>query len=452
MLTRRLEGLPEPIEVMASLSKECGAVFLDSSVTGYGLGRYSIYACNPSKTFEFDKGTAWIRSMGVESKQPGECFEMLRDFANCCSEKTDSKLPFLGGIIGYLSYDLAWEYEDLPDRLPADYPLPQARFGYYDTALVYDNAEKTFWGVTTEDEDKFEELCSLLKTAEASRDSFEVSGLRSNFERDGFLSAVERIRAHILDGEIYQANFAQRFEAEFSGSSWGLYEKLRKSNPAPYSAYLNFGDDVILSSSPERFLAVNGSAATTRPIKGTRPRGRNETTDLMQEEELRLSEKDRAELLMIVDLERNDLGKTCEPGSVRVDELFSLERYARVIHQTANVSGTIEKDKDVFDCLKGLFPGGSITGAPKIRSMEVIEELERHKRGIYTGSIGYVSCHGAADFNIAIRTMRQTRNKLIFHAGGGIVWDSDPIIEYEETLHKAKALLEAIGMEDKVSR
>jgi len=440
--------MPEPVAVMQALSNEEGVVFLDSSSSGYGLGRYSIFACDPVRTFEFDDGRSRIIEGEKETILQGDCFDLLREFSKTSIGEVDAKLPFLGGAIGYLSYDLAWEYEQLPNRLVSDHPIPMARFGFYDTALIYDHQLDAFFGVSIGDEQKLDELSDKARRKVSARESFSVSGLKSNFDRASFLHAVERVRSYILEGEIYQANFAQRFDADFSGSAWSLYEQLRESNPAPYAAYLKFGDDAVLSSSPERFLKVVGREVVTRPIKGTRPRGRDEADDLIEEEALRGSEKDRAELLMIVDLERNDLGKTCKPGSVEASELFALERYARVIHQTANVSGRIDEGKDVFDCLRGLFPGGSITGAPKIRAMEVIEELERHKRGIYTGSIGYVSCDGNADFNIAIRTMRQVGDNLIFHAGGGIVWDSVPEIEYEETLHKARAMMEAIGVEE----
>jgi len=450
-MIRQLEDMPSPKKVMAALRREPGAAFLDSSSQGYGLGRYSIFACNPSKTFSFEKGNIRIVESGGTILLEGDCFEQLRKFADIRSEYSESTLPFLGGMIGYFSYDLGWELEDLPERICVDYPLPQACFGWYDAALIYDHLNGVFFGVSIRGEENLNALLEKARQPLSADESFSVSGLRSNFDRSDFVDAVEEIRSHILNGEIYQANLAQRFEVDFSGSIWALYERLRETNPAPYSAYLKFGEENFLSSSPERFLMSRNQMATTRPIKGTRPRGVDAMADLAFERALSESKKDRAELLMIVDLERNDLGKVCEPGSIQVSDLFAVERYSRVIHQTANVSGRLEQGKDAFDCLEALFPGGSITGAPKIRSMEVIEELERHRRGIYTGSIGYVSSDGNADFNIAIRTMRQTKDKLLFHVGSGIVWDSDPNIEYEETLHKAIALLEALGMEDAIT-
>jgi para-aminobenzoate synthetase component 1 len=261
------------------------------------------------------------------------------------------------------------------------------------------------------------------------------------FDKSGYLQAVQRIKDYIESGDIYQVNLTMRFTARCQLRPFETYQLLRRINPAPFAAYLDFGQGHILSSSPERFVQIRNRRVQTRPIKGTRPRGKTPAEDLANRQELADSPKDQAELLMIVDLERNDLGKVCKPATVEVTELFKLETYATVYHLVATVEGELEDDLDAIDCIKALFPGGSITGAPKIRAMEIIDELEPVQRGIYTGAIGYIGFDGQTDFNIAIRTIILTEDHAFFSAGGGVVWDSDPHMEYEEIMHKSKALL-----------
>jgi para-aminobenzoate synthetase component 1 len=261
-----------------------------------------------------------------------------------------------------------------------------------------------------------------------------------------YLLAVQQIKDHIESGDVYQVNLTRRFTAPFKLPPFETYLRLRHMNPAPFAAYLDYGSGFILSSSPERFVQIRNGRIQTRPIKGTRPRGKTHEEDLSNRLELINSEKDRSELLMIVDLERNDLGRICKPGSIHVKELFELEEYATVYHMVATVEGVLETDVDAVDCLKAVFPGGSITGAPKIRAMEIIDELEPDRRGIYTGAIGYIGFDGQADFNIAIRTIIIQQGQAFFSAGGGIVWDSDPKMEYDETLHKASALFETLNV------
>jgi para-aminobenzoate synthetase component 1 len=265
-----------------------------------------------------------------------------------------------------------------------------------------------------------------------------------NLSRADFCTAVQRVRGYIASGDVYQVNLSQRARCTYDGNSVALYQALRLGNPAPYGAYLDLGDWQLISTSPEQFLHKTGRQLETRPIKGTRPRGIDDEADRQNEAALRVSQKDRAELLMIVDLERNDLGRVAEFGSVQVEGLYQLEHYARVIHQTARVKATLAKHKDVYDALAALFPGGSITGAPKIRAMQIIEELEPTRRGAYCGSIGYIGFDGDAEFNIAIRSLHLKDGQLDYQVGGGIVWDSDPEDEYQETLDKARAIRETI--------
>ena len=263
------------------------------------------------------------------------------------------------------------------------------------------------------------------------------------------MRAVRRILEYIAAGDCYQVNLSQRLSAPYSGSAWSLYERLRAASPAPYSAFLDCGDHQVLSSSPELFLRVRGGEVETHPIKGTRPRGRTPEEDAAAAAELLSSPKDRAELLMIVDLERNDLGRVCRFGSVTVPELYRLESYANVHHLVATVRGQLRPQITPLECLRAAFPGGSITGAPKIRAMEIIEELEPVRRSLYTGAIGWVDGRGDGEWNIAIRTMVVKQGVVQFHVGGGVVADSDPQAEYEETLAKAGGMLAALGVGDR---
>jgi para-aminobenzoate synthetase component 1 len=277
---------------------------------------------------------------------------------------------------------------------------------------------------------------------------------QSNFARHEFEAAVARIRDYIAAGDVYQVNLAQRFHCAFVGSPLALYRRLRARNPAPFGAYLDFDGATIASISPERFLRLDATtrSAEARPIKGTRPRGSTPGRDRALARELMESEKDRAENVMIVDLLRNDLGRVCRPGSVAVPKLFALESHPTVHHLVSTVTGVLADNADAFDLLRAAFPGGSVTGAPKIRAMEIIAELERAPRGLYCGAIGYVSATGGMDFNIPIRTIVLQNGAATFHAGAGIVWDSEPAAEYQETLAKARTLIEALTSPRKTPR
>ncbi len=270
------------------------------------------------------------------------------------------------------------------------------------------------------------------------------STVDSNFTKPEYLAAIARIKDYIRAGDVYQVNLSQRFEAPLPCRPYSLYRRLRKLSPAPFAAYLNCGNLQVAGSSPERFLRIRNGRIETRPIKGTRPRGGPPDEDARLRAELLASEKDRAELLMIVDVERNDLGRICEVGSIRVDEIFRLETHPTVHHLVAAVSGKVRPGSDVIDCIRSMFPGGSITGAPKIRAMQIIDEIETRPRHLYTGAVGYLGFDGNCDLNIAIRTIYCLGDRAYFHAGGGIVWDSDPEAEYQETLDKARAMRAAL--------
>jgi para-aminobenzoate synthetase component 1 len=372
--------------------------------------------------------------------------------------------PFQGGAVGYFAYDLGRLVERLPVRAEDDLGLPELWLGFYDVACAYDaetkQAHLVSTGLPSRDAaglrragERLEAFKDLLAGGPGERgtegpDAYRVRGdLRSNFTREAYVRAVDRCRRYIIEGDIFQVNLSQRFEIGLEGSPFALYRRLREINPAPFASYLHADGVDVVCASPERFLRVEGDRVQTRPIKGTRPRGANREEDRRLAEELFGSPKDRAENTMIVDLLRNDLGRVCLPGSIRVRELCALETFPTVFHLTSTVEGRLEAGKDRVDLLRASFPGGSITGAPKVRAMEIIEELEPTRRSVYTGALGYLGFSASTDLNIVIRTILCAGNRAVFQVGGGIVYDSDPELEYEETLHKGKALAEALNGE-----
>ena len=336
-------------------------------------------------------------------------------------------VPLMGGAIGYMSYDLARRMETLPGIAVNAEDIPEMMFGIYDWLFVCDHHLQQSWLVCSGMDPKTVEIWpglvqqfSRVNNADDNSKPFRVlSEITSNISKQDYAQGFTRIKQYLREGDCYQVNFAQRFCAQCEGSSWDAYDLLRKINAAPFSAYLNFPGVQLLSSSPERFLKVSNRQVETKPIKGTRPRDSNLDRDRLQKEALSRSKKDRAENLMIVDLLRNDLGKTCKIGSVNVPKLFDIESFETVHHMVSTVCGELDTGKDAIHLLAGCFPGGSITGAPKIRAMEVIEELEPHRRGAYCGSIAYVGFNGAMDSNILIRTLIRSKDQIRFWAGRG---------------------------------
>jgi len=442
---------------------------LESSLQVAGLGRWSIMGADPflvlrsrgskveitrgdsTHTFEGDPLAELRRLLAVYRLPPGSC-----------------SLPFAGGAVGYFSYDLGRRLERLPVLAVDDLYLDDICLGFYDRAVIVDEVGGTVWAVSngfpeTDSPSAMQRARERLTELEealsgrvrvtggenpGSRAGYgtEVSMPRSHFDRDSYCRAVQQVRDYIAAGEIFQANLSQRFSWPCRLEPWAVYRRLREISPAPMAAFLGFPDVQVASSTMERFLRLSGSWVETRPIKGTRPRGRDPAEDRRLAAELWHSVKDRAELVMIVDMERNDLGRVCRTGSVQVPELFRLETYATVYHLVAIVTGELAAGRDVVDLLKASFPGGSISGAPKIRAMEIIEELEPVRRGIYTGSIGYLGFDGNADLNIVIRTLVFRDGQVHWQVGGGITFDSDPYLEYLETLDKARALFGALDL------
>jgi para-aminobenzoate synthetase component 1 len=335
------------------------------------------------------------------------------------------------GAVGYLAYDLKRFIEEVPRRAVDDLGLPECYLCFYDDIVRFDPR------LTAAD-------CQTVPRRSPLAGA--VGMPAATFTPEAYRRAVERVREYIFAGDVYQVNLSQRFQLPLRGSPFDAYLRLRRVTPAPFAAYINLPEVQVLSASPERFLHFNPGTrrVQTRPIKGTRPRGRTAREDRQLAKELLESEKDRAENVMIVDLERNDLGRVAEIGSVEVTELAVLEVLPTVFHLTSTVEATLREDRDLVDLLVATFPGGSITGAPKIRAMEIIDELEPTARSVYTGAIGYIGFDGSMDLNIAIRTILVGDGEAYLQAGGGIVADSDPELEYQETLHKASALVEAV--------
>lgn len=419
------------------------AVYLDSGRPGSPYGRFDIIAAAPVEQIRYS----------YQPDNPGKPFQQLRELyaRHRIALPEDPDLPFCGGVIGHFSYDLGRALETLPHQSVKDTHYPDMVAGVYLWALVIDHALQRCTLVALESVssvllDKIEALLGAEDTptpAEATSFSLRAP-FQPNMSEAQYHAALARIDAYIHSGDCYQVNFAQRFATDYTGDPWSAYLLLRRAAPVPYSAYMETDAGAILSLSPEQFLEVHNGEVTTKPIKGTRPRAVDRTQDAALKEELRNSKKDRAENLMIVDLLRNDLSKVCSHGSVKVPRLFAVESYRNVHHLVTTVTGHLPSQYSPIDLMEHCFPGGSITGAPKIRAMEIIDELEPHRRSIYCGSIGYISFCGKMDTSITIRTLLCESGRIYCWAGGGIVADSVSDMEYEETYNKVNNLLHTL--------
>ncbi|MFZ2724673.1 MAG: aminodeoxychorismate synthase component I [Methylococcaceae bacterium] len=429
------------------LAREPWAVFLDSSYPYSQQGRYDIIATQPVCTLETFGSITRICTQGQCYDSEENPFALVKAQLQAFNaQQTSTDLPFVGGAIGYFSYDLARRLEKLPVMAQDSERIADMAVGIYLWALVIDHQEKRSYlvaqGIDTEHWQQLIARFSVLPKAQPSQVFAVTSAVQANMDLSGYQHAFERIKYYLTEGDCYQVNLTQRFVADCTGEPWTAYQALRQSNAAPFSSYLNFPDVQILSSSPERFLKLQGGIVETKPIKGTRPRKANPLEDQQQQQLLKTSTKDRAENVMIVDLLRNDLSKTC--SAVKVPELFAIETYTTVHHLVSTVTGILNQGQDALDVLQSCFPGGSITGAPKIRAMQVIEELEPQRRGVYCGSVAYISFDGTMDSNIAIRTLVHAHGTIRFWAGGGIVYDSIMEEEYQECFDKAAAMLELL--------
>lgn len=431
-------------------------VFLDSCADTINSGRYDIIAAAPSKRIRSKNSVITISSTQSTIETDDDTFEVLRKELGP-KIKIDSslpKLPFYGGAIGYFSYDLGRTIENIPTCIADDLQIPDMEIGIYDWAIVVDHHLQKSYFVSTNNSEYltklYAEITSLcLNSKEVEKtviNGFAIADQpRWGNDKEYYLKSIKKIKKYIHDGDCYQVNFTQRLSAHYIGSEWELYKELRRYNPAPYSAFIQTDDLSILSSSPEQFIELDDNKAITKPIKGTVKRSNCKKQDKIKAEELLNSAKNRAENLMIVDLLRNDLGKVCVPGSIRAEKLFNIESFENIHHLVSTITGTLDERSTAIDLIKNCFPGGSITGAPKIRSMEIIEELEKQRRGIYCGSIGFISLDGNMNTNIAIRTAITKNNSIHYWAGGGIVADSDPHDEYEEVLTKSSAFLSVLN-------
>jgi para-aminobenzoate synthetase component 1 len=421
------------------------AVWLDSA----GRGRYDILTAQPVTTLVTQGAETIITEMGGVRTSLDDPFKLIRELLNTQLEPM-ADIRFAGGALGYWGYDLARQQIKLDEHAFDAEKLPDMAIGIYDWAIQLDHQEKTAQLVShLRYPQTADILPMLLKRIESSskfkREKFVVRGeITSNFTHANYVNAFASVQAYLHAGDCYQINLAQRFVAQASGDAFLAYCKLREFSPAPYAAFLNLPQLQILCASPERFLQVEQGRVETKPIKGTRPRVADVRQDALLVQDLQHSPKDRAENLMIVDLLRNDLSKNCIPGSVTVPSLFQVESYATVHHLVSTVTGVLAPGRDGLTLLRDCFPGGSVTGAPKQRAMEIVEQLEPNRRGIYCGAIGYVGFDGNMDCNIAIRTLVYADGEIRCWAGGGIVADSEVEAEYQETLDKAAAMLKLL--------
>lgn len=462
------------LEVFHHFHTYSKSFFLDSALGNQETGRYSFIGHSPFLTIMSKGSNILIQGRKGITKKKGNPLNELRNIlSNFHPENNVEAVPFTCGAVGYFAYDLCHFVEKLPNTTIDDIGFPEMYFSFYDTVIGFDNLENKGYITSVNlsphskrsTEERLNNISRMINhemnTPCDKEQRFNEKKTKrkiiSNFSKEDYLKTIERAKHYIRAGDIYQVNLSQRFQTQTDMPPYEIYNRLRKINPAPFSCFLKFDNKYIISSSPERFLSVrnmpNGTGehnetltrkVQTRPIKGTRPRCDNEDTNLKMKKDLLSSKKDNAELTMIIDLERNDLGRVCNYNTVKVTEERTLEEHPSVYHLAGTIEGELHPRHDTIDLIKASFPGGSITGAPKVRAMQIIDELEPTKRSVYTGAIGYIGFNGNIDLNIAIRTFLVKDDHVYFQVGGGIVADSDPEEEYEETLHKAKALIDTI--------
>ena len=424
------------------------SVFLDSSLVNK-LGRYSVIGAVPYLKLVKEGNGFYING----EKETTCSFETyLKTYLAEHKDKNNTELPIISGAIGYFSYEYGRKLMEVDSVKEDLVSIPDAVLVFYDFYIIEDRQEQRTYlianGITGEAAKLMDEMETRINGKpvymQKESDTEYPIEVQPNFAKDEYKQAVDRMIRYIIEGDIYITNMTQQLTVKSDKVPLDVFYDLRENNPSPFGGYFDYGDFQIVCASPERFLKMQKSHVNTRPIKGTRKRGETPEEDMLMRTELENSEKDKSELLMIVDLERNDLNRVCNPGSVKVTELFTVEEYATVFHLVSDIEGDLEESKNVMDLLEAAFPGGSITGAPKYRAMEIIDELENNKRNLYTGSIGYLTLDGGCDFNIVIRTALYKDGKYYLGVGGGITAESDLEFEYEETLQKAKAVLLAM--------
>ncbi|NIP32155.1 MAG: anthranilate synthase component I [Candidatus Dadabacteria bacterium] len=464
-----LADFDTPVSAFKKIDSSDYSFLLESVEGGEKWAQFSFLGTNPSIIFRSKGNEIEIIENGSVKKIKGDPIDSLRDILSIYKPVLDDELPrFHGGAVGYFSYDIVRFVEKLPEIGPDELGLWDSLYMITDSVLVFDNINhkiKIVANAYVGDSDdpkaaydiavtKIEELKNKLKKPLGSdlinnlslnSDGSECK-LESNFEPEKFKEAVLKTKEYIKAGDIIQAVISQRWKTDLDVNTFDLYRALRVLNPSPYMFYLKMKDLVLVGSSPEVMVRVEGNKVENRPIAGTRPRGKNPTEDSELEKELLADPKERAEHIMLVDLARNDLGRIAKVGTVKVDELMTIEKYSHVMHIVSNVIAELRSDKDAFDVIKATFPAGTLSGAPKIRAMEIIEEMEPSRRGAYGGAIGYFGYSGNMDSCITIRTFVIKDNKIYIQAGAGIVADSNPDTEYEETVNKVKALVKAVEL------
>nr|WP_306461456.1 aminodeoxychorismate synthase component I [Colwellia ponticola] len=476
----QLNNAATPESVFSTLSDQPWAMWLDSGNSDHVDSRFDILVWQPIATLTTQQNVTKLCFLATKDTKkvnlssnddPLSLVKNLQEKLFNTAQKSHDFLPFLGGALGYFSYDLGRRFEQLPSIAKQDINLPEMAIGLYNKAVIFDNRSASFYLVCADSErEQFEtSLTKATISASVTRDASSTfiltSTWQANMDKASYIEKFNTVQNYLLSGDCYQINLAQRFSAQYQGDEFNAYLALKTANKAPFSAFIRLEHGAILSLSPERFIQLSQGKVQSKPIKGTMPRSDNKIQDANNAEILKHSTKDNAENLMIVDLLRNDLSKSCQPGSVKVPKLFDIESFPAVHHLVSTVEGVLANNKHATDLLRGAFPGGSITGAPKIRAMEIIEQLEPHRRSIYCGSIGYISNCGAMDTSITIRTLIcqpntpstssipntcastdiETGNTIHCWAGGGLVADSTALSEYQETFDKVNCILPVLS-------
>ena len=446
LLIQEYRSSKSPWQVFQSIYQSSGVCFfLDSGSYHPPNQRFSYLGGDPFLTLTLEASRLKLEGEEKGVYPTRQFFSVMRRLFRKYRPVPPAKAPFFcGGAVGFLGYEAAELFDKMNFRVKPGTEVPRGFFGFYRDLIVYDHKMRKYFLIAC-GKSGLQKLKSYFeKTEITKKEPFGLKQFKAEISKPRFESMVQRAKSYIAAGDIYQANLSQRFSFGFQGSPLRLFDKLRQINPSPFSSFLSAGDWKIISSSPERLIQKRGRLCETRPIAGTRPRKKSGASSVRLGRELLANEKERAEHVMLVDLERNDLGRVCDYKSVRVREMMTLEKYSHVLHIVSSITGRLRRDKDGLDLVRAMFPGGTITGCPKIRCMEIIDELEPVRRGIYTGSLGWLDFKGDLDFNIVIRTLVLHRNRGTFQVGAGIVHDSDPGREYEETLQKGEALAEAL--------
>ncbi|WP_440873945.1 aminodeoxychorismate synthase component I [Thalassotalea sp. PLHSN55] len=453
-----LTQIKEPLTLFSALANQPWSMWLDSCESDHEDANFDVMVFNPLVTLQtqaLSTRITWQNQENAHLNQESEAdplslLKQVQDdvFADISLPK--ASLPFIGGALGYFAYDLGQRFEQLPAKAIRDIALPEMAVGIYLHAIIFDRKTNEFVLVCP-DEKRQEIEQQLLHLLHQQQEDHQHHGFslqtdwQANLTKSQYCEKFKQVQEYLLSGDCYQINLAQRFHAQYQGDEFDAYLALRAANKAPFSAFIRLEDAAVLSISPERFLKLTDNKVQSKPIKGTKPRASAAAIDQQNAIDLQHSEKDRAENLMIVDLLRNDISKVCLPGSVKVPKLFDIESFPAVHHLVSTVEGQLESHFSTTDLLRGAFPGGSITGAPKIRAMEVIDELEPHHRSIYCGSIGYISACGNMDTSITIRTLACKNQQIYCWAGGGLVADSTADSEYQETFDKVAKILPVLS-------